>query len=92
MNYDLINKLSAIEESLSLAYFLFKKNNDYVTSYKNEFSEKRAPEVTECVKIDKKLHVKLSFKGCSVPLTQWFCQGTYCRLTRKSMLRTFQYI
>ena len=70
MNYDLINKLSAIEESLSLACFLFEKNNDYVTSYKNEFSEKRAPEVTECVKIDKKLHVKLFFKGCSVPLTQ----------------------
>ena len=33
MNYDLINKLSDIEESLSLAGFLFKKNNDYVTFY-----------------------------------------------------------
>ena len=45
MNYDLINKLSGIEESLSLAGFLFKKNNDYVTFHKIEFSEKRAPEV-----------------------------------------------
>ena len=53
MNCDLINKLSDIEEYLSLADFLFKKNNDYVTFYKIEFSEKSAPEVTECIKIDK---------------------------------------
>ena len=88
MNYDLINKLSDIEESLSLAGFLFKKNNDYVTFYKIEFSEKRAPEVTECIKIEK-LHVKRFFKGCPVPLRQWFRQGTDCRLTRKSMLENF---
>ena len=88
MNYDLINKLSDIEESLSLAGFLFKKNNDYVTFYKIEFSEKRAPEVTECIKIEQ-LHVKRFFKGCPVPLRQWFGQGTDCRLTRKSMLENF---
>ena len=46
MNYDLINKLSNIEESLSPAGFLFKENNDYVTFYKTEFSENRAPKVT----------------------------------------------
>ena len=89
MNYDLINKLSDIEESLSLAGFLFKKNNDYVTFYRTEFSEKRTPEVTECIKIDKELHVKLFFKGCPVLLPQWFRQGTDCRLTRKSMLENF---
>ena len=34
-------------------------------------------------------HVKLFFKGCPVPLPQWFRQGTdYC-LTRKSMLENF---
>ena len=41
MNYDLINKLSDIEESLSLAGFLFKENNHYVTFCKIEVSEKR---------------------------------------------------
>ena len=46
MNYDLINKLIDIKESLSLAGFLFKKNNDYVTFFKIEFSEKHTPEVT----------------------------------------------
>ena len=89
MNYDLINKLSDIEESLSLAGFLFKKNNDYVTFYKIEFSGKRAPEIPECIKIDKKLHVKLFCKGCPVPLPQWFPQGTDCHLTRKSTLEKF---
>ena len=87
INYDLINKLSDIEESLSFARFLFKKNN--VTFYKIKFSEKCAPEVTECIKIDKELHVKLFFKGCPVLLPQWFRQGTDCRLTRKSMLENF---
>ena len=38
MNYDVINKLSDVEESLSLAGFLFKKNNDYITFCKIEFS------------------------------------------------------
>ena len=59
------------------------------TFYKIEFSEIGAPEVTECIKIDKELHVKLFFKGCPVPLPQWFHQGIDCRLTRKSMLENF---
>ena len=87
MNYDLINKLSDIEDSLSLAGFLFK-NNDYVTFCKIEFSEKRAPEVTECIIIDKELHVKLFFKDCLVPSTV-VSQDTDCRLTKKSLLENF---
>ena len=62
MNYDLINKLSDIKEILSPAVFLFKENNHYVSFCKIEFSEKSAPEVTECIKIDKELNVKLFFK------------------------------
>ena len=72
MNYDLIGKLIDIKERLSLAGFLFKKNNDYVTFCKIYFNEKRAPEVTECIIIDKEWHVKLFFKDCLVPLQQWF--------------------
>ena len=74
INYDLINKLNDIEESLSADGFLFKENNDYVTFYKIE--------VTECNIIENKLHVKLFFKGCPVPLPQWFRQGTDYRPTR----------
>ena len=60
-----------------------------VTFYEIEFSEKLAPEVTECIKIGKEVRVKLFFKGFSVPLPQWFCQGTDCHLTRKIMLEHF---
>ena len=75
MNYDLINKLSEIEESLFLAGFLFKKNNGYVIFFKIEFSEKRAPELTECIKIEKELN----------PLPQWFRQCTDCRVLESSL-------
>ena len=89
MNYNLISKLSDIEGSPSITGFLFKKSDDYVTLYKIDFNEKRAPEVTECIKIDKKLQVKLIFKCFPVPLPQRFCQGTGCCLTRNSMLENF---
>ena len=69
MNYNLINKLSGIEESLSLAGFLFKENNHYVTFYKIEVSVKRPPEVTECIKIDKKLTCKALFQMLSISFT-----------------------
>ena len=39
--------------------------------------------------IDSELHVKLFYKGCFVPLPQWFRQGHDCRLSRKSMLENF---
>ena len=45
--------------------------------------------MTECIKIDKELRVKIFFKDCPVSLPQWFCQGIDCCLTRKSMLQNF---
>ena len=33
------------------------------------------PEVADCFQVNSKLHVKLFYKACSVPLTEWFCQG-----------------
>ena len=36
-----------------------------------------------------KLHVKLYFKGCAVPLPKWFCHGYDCHLSRKSMPENF---
>ena len=47
------------------------------------------PEVTECIRIDKELHVKLFFKGSPVPLPQWFRHGRDCRVTHESMLENF---
>ena len=75
------------------AVFSFPKEESlrkiWITFCKIEFSEERAPEVSECIKIDKELHVKLFFNVCLVPLPQWFRQGTDCCLTRKSMLENF---
>ena len=40
-------------------------------STKVNLVKKRAPEVTECIEIDKELHAKLFFKDCPVPLPHW---------------------
>ena len=47
------------------------------------------PEVKGCIQVNSELHIKLFYKGCSVPLPQWFRQGQDCRLSRKSMLENF---
>ena len=46
-------------------------------------------EVTDCVWVDRGLHVKLFYKGLPLPLPQWFCHGRDCRLTRKTMMQNF---
>ena len=35
------------------------------------------PEVIGCNQLNSDLHVKRFYKGCSVPLPQWFYQGHY---------------
>ena len=47
------------------------------------------PEVTDCVRVDRDLHVKLFYKGSPLPLPQWFRHGKNCCLTRKSMMQNF---
>ena len=57
--------------------------------YKLEDKETSVPEVTDCIGIDPELHVEPFFKGASVAIPQWFQHGRDCRLSRKSMLKTF---
>ena len=45
------------------------------------------PEVTDCVRVDRDLHVKLFYMGSPLPLPKWFHLGRDCRLTRKSMMQ-----
>ena len=45
--------------------------------------------VTGWIQIDIELHVKPFYKGCSVPLPQWFRQVQDCWLLRKSMFENF---
>ena len=41
------------------------------------------------VNLVKIANLKFFFKGCPVPLPQWFREGTDCRLRRKNMLENF---
>ena len=65
--------------SIMIESFFFNLTNSHIL----------LPEVTGCIQVDNKLHVKLFYKVCSVLLPQWFCQGQNCRLLRKSMLENF---
>ena len=47
------------------------------------------PDVTGCIQVDSELYVKLIYKGFSVSLPQWFCQGQDFCLSRKNMLENF---
>ena len=65
------------------------KRSDHLVFYKLEENDLSIPQVTECIRIDDKLHVKLFFKGSPIPLPQWFRKGHNCCLTRKSMPENF---
>ena len=86
---DSIKKRSDINENLVLPRYSFQQRDDHVKFFKLVDNEMLLPEVTECIRIDKKLHVKLFFKCLPLPLRQWFRHGQDCRLTRKSVLENF---
>ena len=56
----------------------------------NKYPHMLIPEVTICIQVGSELHVTHFYKGCSVPILQWFRQGQDCRLSRKSMLQNFR--
>ena len=49
----------------------------------------KVTEVTDCVRLDRDLNVKLFFKGSPLPLPQWFHHERDCQLTEKSMMQNF---
>ena len=63
--------------------------DDRVAFFKLTNSHMLIPEVTGCIQVDSKLHVKLFHKKYSHLPPQWFRQGQDCRLSRKSMLENF---
>ena len=46
-------------------------------------------EVTDCVRVDRDLNIKLFYKGSPLPLLQWFHHGRDCHLTKNSMMQNF---
>ena len=86
---DSIKKLSDINENPAPTGHSFQQRDDHVNFFKLVDNEMLVLEVTEYIRIDKELHVKLFFKGSPVPLPEWFQHGRDCRLTHKSMLENF---
>ena len=68
VNDDMIMKFESIDETLTPPGYTFAKYEDHVIFYKIEHNELSIPQVTECIIIDDKLHVKLYFKGSPLPL------------------------
>ena len=65
---DSIKKLSDINENLAPPGYSFQQRDDHVKFFKLVDNEMLLPEVTECIRTDKELDVKLLFKGSPVPL------------------------
>ena len=84
---DKIKSFDDIDSTLTPQGYTFQKNDDHVVFYHLETNVLNVPEVTDCVRVDRDLHVKLFYKGSPLPLPQWFRHGRDCRLTRKSMMQ-----
>ena len=61
-------------------------HEDHIVFYKTVYDELSIPQITECIRIDSDLHVKLYFKGSPLPLPEWLRKGSTCKLTSKDML------
>ena len=82
VNNDKIKKFESIDETLAPGYTI-AKCEDHILFYKIEHNELSIPQVTEYIRIDDKLHVKLYYKGSPVPLPKWFRHCHDCHLFKK---------
>ena len=78
-----IKSFDNIDSTLKPLGYTFQKYDDHVVFYLLETKVLNVPEVTECVRVDRDLHVKLFYKGSPLPLPRWFRHGRDRRLTRK---------
>ena len=82
-------KFGSTDATLAPTGYTITKYEDHIVFYKIEHNELSILQVTECIRIDNKLHVKLYFKGSPIPLPKWFRHGHDCQLSRKIMLENF---
>ena len=66
VNEDKIMKFEGIDETLASPGYTIAKYEDHIKIYKIEHNVLSTPQVTECIRIDDKLHVKLYYKGSPV--------------------------
>ena len=62
---------------------------DHVVYYKTVMDDLSIPQITQCIRIDSELHVRLFFKGSPVPLPDWFRKNSSSKFTNKSQLPEF---
>ena len=75
-----------ISSTLTPPGYTFQKYDDLVVFYRIE-TVLSVTEVTDCVRVNRDLNVKLFYKGS--PLLPWFHHGRDCHLTKKSMMQDF---
>ena len=85
---DEIKSFDDINSTLTLPGYTFQKYGDFVVCYRLE-TVLNVTEVTDCVRVDRDLNIKLLYKGLPLPLPQWFHHGRDCHLTKKSMMQIF---
>ena len=56
---DLIKDFNEINETFSPPGYLFEQHDDHIIFYKLTENNDSIPEVTDCIRVDKNLHVKL---------------------------------
>ena len=86
VNNDKIIKFESIDETLAPSGYTIAKYEGHIVFYKIEHNELLILQVTECIRVDDKLHVKLYFKfspvlylnGSAIAMTTT-CQEKYAR-------------
>ena len=76
---DKIKSFDDINSTLTPGY-TFQKYNNLVVFYRLG-TVLNVTEVTDCVRVDRYLNVKLFYKGSPLPLPQWFHHGRDCDLS-----------
>ena len=71
-----------------------RRSPGHIVFYKMQINEKGIPKISQCIRIDAKMHVPLYVDNCPVPLPQWFRKGTTCilNLIASLNLKTFPLI
>jgi len=91
-NMDFIYSFSDINETLLKqvgSEYTFVKYEGHANFYKVQNNGLSSPEITDCIRIDSDLRVKLFYRGSPIPLPAWFKNGRNTLLRSKSMLQNF---
>ena len=81
--------MESVTESDCPQGYLCAKYQDHVVFHKIILNQLPVREVTACIRVDDKLHVKLFLRGSRLTRPQWLRYGHNCKLTSKNMHENF---